>query len=221
MGTTNADPDSGVDREHLERSRTVWDRWSDYYGQSERDFGPLLDEAVQRLGLEAGDSVLEIGCGPGTNFERLLDLVGPDGRVVAVDFSPEMVAKARDRVAQHGWDNVDVIRADATQVRLDAERFDAALASLSMSVMPDATAAARRVHEALVPGGRFVVFDLRTVPSGPLRVVNPFLSLFYRWFANWNADEDVLAAVTDVFGAVDVEETYAAGACYRAVAQKS
>ena len=216
-GTT----DATVDEEHLERSRRVWDRWSDRYGTSERDFAPLLDDAVARLGLEPGDAVLEIGCGPGTNFERLRRLVGADGAIVAVDYSPKMVERARERSAERGWENVEVVRADASRVDLDSARFDGALASLSMSVVPDATAAARRVHAALEPGARFVVFDLRLVPSGPFRVVNPLLSLFYRWFANWNPNGDVLDALRTVFGDVTVEETYAAGACYRAVATRA
>lgn len=209
-----------VDREHVERSRQLWDRWSGRYGASERDFAPLLDDAVERLGLEPGDDVLDIGCGPGTNLHRLRELVGPHGRVVAVDVSPKMVERARRRVVDEGWENVEVIRADASRLALDQGRFDGALASLSLSVMPDVEAAARRVDAALAPETRVVVLDLRLVPSGPLRLVNPLLSLFYRWFANWNADDDVLDALGEVFDDVAVEETYAAGACYRAVATK-
>lgn len=220
MANATAPANGDVDQDHLDRSQKVWDRWSDKYGMSEKDFGPLLDGAVDRLELAPGDEVLEVGCGPGTNFERLREKVGEDGRIVAVDYSPKMVERARERAAENGWENVEVIRADATRVELEPGRFDAALASLSMSVMPDAEAATQRVHEALAPGARFAVLDLRCVPSGPLRVVNPFLSLFYRWFANWNPDEDVVEAVRETFGDVAVEETYAAGACYRALATK-
>jgi demethylmenaquinone methyltransferase/2-methoxy-6-polyprenyl-1,4-benzoquinol methylase len=209
-----------ADQEHLERSRKVWDRWSNYYGKSEQDFAPMLEEAVERLALDHGDTVLEIGCGPGVNFERLRRQVGTEGRIVAIDYSPKMVERARERVSTNGWDNIEVRCADATTVSLD-ETFDGALASLSMSVLPDATAATRRVYDALAPGSRFVVFDLRTVPAGPLRAVNPFLSLFYRWFANWNPDENVIGSLEATFDAVEVEQTYAAGACYRAVARKN
>jgi len=206
------------DRAHLERSGRMWDRWARFYGTSERDFAPILDAAVERLDIGPGDTVLEIGCGPGTNFERLHDLVGPEGRIVAVDYSEEMVDRARERAGEHGFDNVDVIRADASRVSFDGEQFDGALASLSLSVMPDPESAARRVRAAVVPGGRFVVVGLRPVPSGPLRVVNPLLTRFFRWFANWNSDADALAALQTVFEAVDVEEDYAAGVAYRALA---
>ncbi|WP_226022290.1 class I SAM-dependent methyltransferase [Halomicrobium salinisoli] len=208
-------------RAHLERSERVWNRRSDGYGRSERDFAPMLDAAVERLGVGPGDAVLEVGCGPGTNFERLHDLVGPEGRLVAVDYSPAMVERARERARENGFDNVDVIRGDATRTAFEPASFDAALASLSLSVTPDAEAALRRVREALVPGGRLVVFDLQRIQSGPLRIVNPLVVAFLQWYGNWNPDEDVRAALRATFETVEVEATYTAGTTYRAVAEKA
>jgi len=205
--------------DHLARSRRVWDRWSDHYGLSERDFEPMREAAIDRLDLGAGDRVLELGCGPGVNFERIRRDVGESGRLVAVDYSPGMVERARRRVEEAGWENVEVVRADATTADL-GEGFDAALATLSLSVMPDVRAAAENAHRSLAPGGRFVVFDLRPVPTGPLRVLNPVLWRFFRTFANWNPDGDVPAALAAVFDRSEVVDTYAAGVAYTAVADK-
>jgi ubiquinone/menaquinone biosynthesis C-methylase UbiE len=205
---------------HLERSRRVWDRWSDHYGLSEADYEPMRETAVEYLDPEPGDAVLEVGCGPGVNFELLRDAVGPEGRVVALDYSPKMVERARARIADHGWENVTVRRADATRVDLDPESFDAVLATLSLSVMPSSEDAVERVRAALRPGSRFVVFDIRPFPSGPLRVVNPLLERVLHLVANWNTDADVLAAVESAFGECRVVETYFAGANYTAVATR-
>jgi ubiquinone/menaquinone biosynthesis C-methylase UbiE len=201
----------------------VWDRWSDNYAMSEADFEPMREAAVERLDLEPGDAVLDVGCGPGVNFELLRDAVGPDGRVVALDYSPKMLDRARARVADHGWENVTFRRADATRVDLDPESFDAALAALatlSLSVMPSPEAAVERVHEALRPGSRFVVFDIRSFPSGVLRVLNPLLERTLHLVANWNTDADVPAATESVFGECQVVETHFAGATYIAVATR-
>lgn len=208
-------------RAHLERSERVWNRHSDSYDRSERDFAPMLDAAVERLDLDAGDAVLEVGCGPGTNFQRLHERVGPGGRIVAVDYSPAMVERARERAREHGFDNVDVIRGDASRTAFRPGSFDAALASLSLSVVPDAEAALRRVREALVPGGRLVVFDLQRIQSGPLRICNPLVVAFLKWYGNWNPDADVRAALRATFETVDVEATYTAGTTYRAMAKKA
>lgn len=212
--------DTSTRQAHLERSRRLWDRWSDHYGLSESDYEPMRETAVEYLELEPGDAVLEIGCGPGVNLELLRDAVGPDGRVVALDYSPKMVDRARARVADRGWENVTVRRADATRVDLDPESFDAALATLSLSVMPSPEAAVERVYQVLRPGGRFVVFDIRTFPSGVLRVANPLLERALHLVANWNTDADVPSAVKSMFGECAVVETYFAGANYTAVATR-
>lgn len=204
---------------HLARSRAVWDRWSGHYGPSERDLEPMRETAIDSLDLQPGDRVLEIGCGPGVNFERIRQDIGETGELLAVDYSPEMVENARQRVADHGWDDITVVRADATTADL-GDSFDAAVATLSMSVMPDIHDAVENVYRSLTPSGAFVVFDLRTIPSGPARIVNPLLWRFFYWFANWNPDGDVVESLTAVFERTEIVETYAAGAAYTALSVK-
>lgn len=198
---------------HLRRSQTVWDRWSDWYEMSERDFEPIREELIAQIGLEEGDSVLEIGCGPGVNFEPIREAIGPDGRLVAIDYSPEMIARADRRVEEHGWDNVTVVRADATTADLGGP-YDAAIATLSMSVMPDVERAVRNVYGALEPGGVLGVLDLQLFQSGPKTTVNPLLRRFLRWYANWNADEDAFAAISTVFDECERLHTYTLGTVY-------
>jgi len=210
---------AGAYESHLARSRRMWNRWSDWYGLSESDFEPMREEAISRLGLGSGDRVLDIGCGPGVNFASVRDEIGADGELVAVDYSPEMVSKARDRVAEHGWDNVEVACADAGTVTFD-EPFDAAIATLSMSVMPDIELAAETVYRSLTPESRFVVFDVRAGLGGALGLLNPAVELFLRWYANWNPDDDVVESLTAVFESVEVVETYMAGFAYTAMAEK-
>jgi ubiquinone/menaquinone biosynthesis C-methylase UbiE len=182
-------------------------------------YEPMREAAIDRLGLGPGDRVLDVGCGPGVNFEHVRGQVGSEGQILAVDYSPEMVERARRRVVDRGWENVEVVCADAATADL-GEAFDAAVATLSMSVMPDVRAAVENVHGSLAPGGQFVVFDLRAVPGGPARVLNPFLRRLLYWFANWNPEGDVPGSLAAVFGDTAVVETYAAGVAYTAFATK-
>ncbi len=80
--------------------------------------------------------------------------------------------------------------------------------------MPDIQGAIKNVYRSLAPGGRFVIFDLRTVPSRPARIVNPLLWRFVYWFANWSLRGDTIDSLTATFERVEVVETYAAGAAY-------
>lgn len=205
---------------YLERSRQKWDRWSRIYGINERDTEPIRREMIDLLELEPGDAVVEVGCGPGVNFELLREAVGSEGRVLGIDYSPEMLARARERIDEHGWENVEVRREDATRADLDPESFDAAVAAQALSAMPDVRAVVDLVHDALRPGGRLGVYGVRLVPSGRATVLNPFILRFYRWFANWNDEEEVLAELERAFEDVDVVSTYALGTNYVAAATK-
>jgi len=205
---------------HLERSRRVWDLWSRFYGLNDRDTEPIRRRAVETLDLAGGETVLDVGCGPGSNFALLRERVGPGGRVVGVDYSPTMVAKARERVEDRGWANVDVVRADATRPVVTPESVDAAVATLAISAMPDAREASARLADALRPGGRVGVYDVRPVPSGPWRVVNPVVRLGFRYLANRNPGADVLGALAGDFTGLAVVETHLAGTNFVATARK-
>lgn len=198
---------------HLQRSERVWDRWSNWYRMSERDFEPIRDELIAGLGLEAGDEVLEIGCGPGVNLASIREAIGEDGSLVAIDYSPAMVERANERIEAHGWENVTVVRADATTAALDGP-YDAAVATLALSVMPDVELAVRNVHAALKPGAPLGVVDIRAFQSGRLRFVNPLLVRFLRWYANWNPAGNPRSAVEAVFGEVETIDTYLLGTVY-------
>ena len=199
--------------DHLRRSERVWNRWSNWYELSERDFEPIRRELIAHLDIGEGDTVLEIGCGPGVNFGSIRDAIGEDGRLLAIDYSPEMITRAERRVEAHGWENVSVVRADATTADL-GDSYDAAVATLSLGVLPDVHRAVRNVHSALEPGGVFGVLDLREFQSGPKRAVNPLLRGFLRWYANWNSDEDVTGVIADVFGEYELLDTHLLGTAY-------
>lgn len=125
--------------------------------------------AVAELGLRPDSSVLEIGCGTGLNFRYLLDVLDPDrGRLVGVDFSEDMLARAERRVARAGWRNVELVQADAAALQL-GRRFDAIFFAYSLTMIPDWEGALDRAAEHLAPGGRLAVLDFGRFDGwGPL-----------------------------------------------------
>ncbi|WP_255149976.1 class I SAM-dependent methyltransferase [Halorarius halobius] len=214
-------PHDGDGRAERARSRRRWNFWSSRWGLVERDSAGIRRETVEAAAIERGDVVLDIGCGPGVNFEMLRESVGPDGHVVGLDLSDGMVERARERVRERGWTNVEVVQADATHPPLRTERFDAAVATTALVAMPDIAAAVRGVHDALRPGARFAVYELRPVPRGPARVLNPLVRRFFRLFGNWNEEERALDVLAEVFGAVELLDEYALGTNVVAVTGKA
>ncbi|HEX3307506.1 MAG TPA: methyltransferase domain-containing protein, partial [Streptosporangiaceae bacterium] len=69
--------------------------------------------AVHALGLRPGDTVVDIACGTGLNFPLLEKVIGPGGRIVGVDLTDAMLARAQDRIKANGWSNVSLVQADA------------------------------------------------------------------------------------------------------------
>jgi ubiquinone/menaquinone biosynthesis C-methylase UbiE len=110
--------------------------------------------AVELLGLQPGETVLDLGCGTGRSLPMIEAAIGRGGRLVGVDASADMLARARQRVDDHGWRNVTLIQADAEDLTLEA-RVDAVLCFCTHDILTSPAAMARAVAQ-LRPGGRIV-----------------------------------------------------------------
>jgi arsenite methyltransferase len=124
-----------------------------------------IGDAVRRrrlvrtaLAAQPGERVLDVGCGPGFFCAELLDEVGPEGSVVGVDNSPQMLALAAARC--EGAGNIEFREADATSVPVDDASFDAALCVQVLEYVPDVAAGLAELYRALRPGGRVAVWDV-------------------------------------------------------------
>lgn len=146
------------DREALVWQTGVWDRISDVYVREiDRRFGPVVDGVVARAALRSDQRVLDLGTGTGAVAERAAALVGPSGRVLGVDISPEMLARARRRVTTRGLTNVAFREGRAEALPVEDAAYDAVLASLSLMYVIDRAAAAREIARVLRPGGRSMI----------------------------------------------------------------
>lgn len=114
--------------------------------------------AIERLDLRPGETVLDIACGTGVNFERLLAGVGQSGSVIGIDISAGMLAEARERVHSHDWDNVELIEGDVARTELPAT--NAALFSCTHDVLRNRSAV-EGVVESLSRGGRVAATSIK------------------------------------------------------------
>ena len=122
--------------------------------------------AVRALGLRPGDTVVDIACGTGLNFPLLEKVVGPDGRIVGVDLTDAMLARARDRVETNGWSNISLVQADAAEFSFP-DKVDAILSTYALTQVPKCAEVIVHGAAALSGGGRWVILDLKVPGNTP------------------------------------------------------
>ena len=141
-------------------------------------FGPLLHpgrvKAVQRMDIQPGDRVLEVGVGTGINA----GLYPRDCAVTGIDFSTSMLEKARDRVARKGIRHIRLIEMDAANMKFADGTFDIVYAPYLINVVTDPLTVAHEMRRVCRSGGR-IIFLNHFLSSNPLlasfdRAVSPF-----------------------------------------------
>ena len=153
---------SSFDQSSIEHTYQNWAKVYDWLtpiyllGNEKR----LRRETIASLHLQPGQTVLDIACGTGRNFPLILEKIGPAGRLVGVDYTAAMLARARQRVEREGWKNVELIQADAARIDL-GRKFDAALCTLAIGVIPDYRGALDRMVTHLKPGGWLAIGDAK------------------------------------------------------------
>ena len=134
-------PDAGglvTDSVRADRIQDAYGRWArvyDWFARATASVGGVRRSCVAALDLAPGDTVVEFGCGPGVNLPALREAVGSTGRVVGVDITEAMLGRAHRLVDRRGWENVSLIRGDATNPPVAAA--DGVLATFVTSLFPD------------------------------------------------------------------------------------
>ena len=180
----------------------------------------MRTDTFEVLSPDSGERILDLACGPGTNFEALSTGVGSSGVVVGLDVSAGMIDRAVERATDGGRSNVHVVHGDAAVTCGPDEYFDAVVVTFALHTMPAAHAVIENVRDTLRPGGRFVVLDSRPISEGPARYCNPLYERLAAWTVNHQRGVDTLALLEATFAEVAVHERYDAGAGYLAVATK-
>ena len=179
--------------------RKTFDAWAPVYNPTHGWTLPKRRSARLALGLQSGDRVLDLACGTGLNLPHLRQLVVERGRVAGVDLSPRMLDVARRLVGRSGWENVEVRQADAAQLPFADKTFDKVLCSFAMNIIPDTMRAIREVGRVLVPTGRFVSLEVRSILH--------FLPHLWRVCAV-DMSPDTLGGLREVFDEVQVSRAW-------------
>jgi ubiquinone/menaquinone biosynthesis C-methylase UbiE len=181
----------------------------------------LLKRREARLVLapQPGDRVLEVACGTGLNFPHLRQMIGERGSLVGVDLTPAMLDLARQRIARHGWQNVQVREADAARLPFPDASFDKAFCALALNIIPEYEQAVAEVWRVLVPGGRFVAVEMQSMDMSQVSGWMGRLAHRLMGICTVDTSHKSLEAIQAAFGDVVVRR-YLAGMVFIAVATK-
>jgi phosphatidylethanolamine/phosphatidyl-N-methylethanolamine N-methyltransferase len=139
-------------------------------------FGPTLHpgrlQAIERMNIQPGERVLEVGVGTGIN----LSLYPKDAAITGIDFSEAMLEKARERAARKDMRNTRLLQMDAADLKFADGSFDIVYAPYLISVVPDPVKVAQEMRRVCRPGGRIIFLNHFLSP-------NPLLSRVERWIS--------------------------------------
>jgi len=152
----------------------MFDRISPSYDRMNRIMSAGRDGRWRRMGVtmsgvHAGDTALDVCCGTGDFAIELRRTVGPSGRVVGLDFSPQMLDLAARKSAAVDW-----VQGDALELPFPPDTFAAACVGFGVRNLPDYRRGFAEMARVVRPGGRVVCLELSTPPA-PIR---PFSQLW-------------------------------------------
>jgi SAM-dependent methyltransferase len=141
--------------------------WTAFQERLDGLFEPLMARALDAAAPAAGEHVVDIGCGCGASVLALADRVGPTGRVLALDVSQPMAARARERIAKAGLANAQVVVSDASTYTFPQADADLLFSRFGVMFFADPVGAFANLHRAMKTGGRLLCVAWRPIEDNP------------------------------------------------------
>jgi arsenite methyltransferase len=110
--------------------------------------------------LAAGERVLDLGSGAGTDSLIAAQMIGPQGRVTGIDMTLPMLDKARAAAAEMGVANIEFVEGEAEHLPFPDESFDVVISNGVIDLIPDKDAVFAELYRVLMPGGRVQLADV-------------------------------------------------------------
>jgi ubiquinone/menaquinone biosynthesis C-methylase UbiE len=150
-------------------------------GYGEGQLGAIPEGANLGLGcgnptalasLKEGEAVLDLGSGGGIDCFLASNAVGPEGRVIGVDMTPEMISRARENARRGSYGNVDFRLGEIENLPVGDSSVDAVISNCVINLSPDKGRVFAEAYRALKPGGRVMVSDIVLTRELPEEIMN-------------------------------------------------
>jgi len=115
---------------------------------------------LEHIDVKPGMTVLDLGSGAGNDAFIAARLVGEEGEVIGIDFTPEMIEKARANQAKLGLKHVRFVQGDIEDMPLPDDSIDLIISNCVLNLVPDKKKAYAEIKRVLKPGGQFAISDV-------------------------------------------------------------
>jgi arsenite methyltransferase len=144
--------------------------WAQELGYPEPELSAIPDETVESFAgvanpwvhglVEPDQTVLDLGCGAGTDLLIAAQMVGPDGRAIGIDMTESMLARARQSATAMGLDNVELHQSLIESVPVEDASVDVVISNGVIDLIPDKDPVFGEIDRVLRPGGRLQIADV-------------------------------------------------------------